>query len=187
MEPDRLEAIRLAEALIDRGLSWLRENFPGIPFMVERDVVWTLQQHLNRIIREDRVPFRVFNDYPMFPGPRRSQCTDLAILDSSSTVLVALEFKYEPSHERPDVLKSKLPVVFWGDDGVAKDVKRIQDYVAAGKAALAISVFIDEGGYFAWREPHPGSQWLDWGGGVRVLYARAAKSSGALHGDQPTS
>ena len=42
------------------------------------------------------------------------------------------------------MLRSKFPVVFWGDEGVGKDVKRIHEYVEKGKAQLAIAIFIDE-------------------------------------------
>jgi hypothetical protein len=45
---------------------------------------------------------------------------------------------------------------------VGKDIKRIQDHVAMGKAKVAYAVFIDESGYFNSRPPHPGSQWIYW-------------------------
>src|SRR6266700_1948153 len=74
--------------------------------------------------KEQGLPFRVFHDYPILPGKRRSLCVDLAILNTDSLVEVAVEFKYEPSHNRSDIWPTKLKpsVVFWGDDGVGKDV-----------------------------------------------------------------
>jgi hypothetical protein len=47
-------------------------------------------------------------------------------------VFVAAEFKYEPSHRRAEFLAlptDKFPVVFWGNEGVAKDITRIREYV----------------------------------------------------------
>jgi hypothetical protein len=81
-------------------------------------------------------------------------------------VLVAAEFKYEPSHVRPEfhAQPGKLPVVFWGAEGVAKDVARIRQFVEAGTARSAFAMFTDEGRHFRFRAraPHPGSTWLDW-------------------------
>lgn len=112
--------------------------------------------------REHRLPDHCRT---LLPGPRRARSADLVIRDEGSKeVLVAAEFKYEPSHRRAEILAQpgKLPVVFWGSDGVAKDVARIQEFVQAGAACQAFAVFIDEGSYFRHRPAHPGSAWLDW-------------------------
>lgn len=79
-------------------------------------------------------------------------------------MLVAAEFKYEPSHHRAEILAQpgKLPVVTWGADGVAKDLARIREFVAAGATRMAVAVFIYEGRHFRHRTAHPGSAWLDW-------------------------
>ena len=105
----------------------------------------------------------MFNDYPLLPGPRRARSADLVILDATRVVLVAAEFKYEPSHHRAEfaALPGKLPVVFWGTDGVAKDVIRIQEFVETGVAHAAFAIFIDEGRRFRHRPPHPGTAWHD--------------------------
>lgn len=166
-----------ATELFESALKWLRDNYAGLQLFLERDVVWTVQTRVIEQIRELGLPYKVFNDYPMLPGKRRSLSTDLAILGLDDCVEVAAEFKYEPSHGRSDILASKFPVVFWGKDGVAKDLKRIQEYVAQGKAKVAYSVFIDEGGYFRGRQPHPGSEWVDWGNGVWILYAQTQATS----------
>lgn len=163
--------------LVDSSLEWLRQNYRRFPFVVERDIEWTLQQHMNSEIKSNNLPYAMFSNYPMLPGKRRSRCADLVILDSEGSVAVALEFKYEPSHKRPDLLRSKFPVVFWGKDGVGKDLNRIHEYVENGKAKIALSIFIDEDGSFAHREPRPGSRWIDWGDGVRVLYARVDRQT----------
>jgi hypothetical protein len=63
------------------------------------------------------------------------------------------------SHEINKLIPS---VVFWGSDGVAKDVERIQEFVSKEKARVAYAVFIDEDGYFSHRSPHLGSKWIHW-------------------------
>lgn len=116
------------------------------------------------MINYRRLPYGVFNDYPMIPGTRRSLSTDLIIRSPSGTVLVAAEFKYEPSHSRLEfkALPGKLPVVFWGPEGVAKDITRIAQFVDQGVAESAFSLFVDEGKHFRHLPPHPGSAWYDW-------------------------
>ena len=77
-----------------------------------------------------------------------------------------------------DIWPSKLnpSVVFWtGDGSVAKDVERTREYVEQGKANAAYSVFIDEGGAFSHRNPHPGSEWRDWGQGRWVLWSQTSQ------------
>lgn len=157
-----------ATELFERAIGWLQENYANFQFFVERDIVWTIQTYLIRQIKEQDLPYKVFNDFPILPGNRRSLSADLAILASNKNDLVevAVEFKYEPSHERSDVdiwhTKLTPSVVFWGSDGVAKDVERVQEFVAKGKARVAFAVFIDEDGYFSHRPPHLGSKWIHW-------------------------
>lgn len=161
-----------ASELFESAIAWLRENYACFRFFVERDIVWTVQTRIIGLIEEQDLPYRIFNEHPILSGKRRRLC-DLAILNHTESVEVAVEFKYEPSHKRSDIRPTKFPVVFWGDDGVGEDVRRIQDFVAKKKARVAYSVFVDEGGYFRHRVPHPGSKWIDWGTGVSVLWARA--------------
>ena len=120
--------------------------------------------HLRQMVADRGLSWAVFNDYPMLPGSRRSLSADLVIRGTDSEVLVAAEFKYEPSHDRVEfrALPGKLPVVFWGIEGAAKDVVRIREFVEAGKAQTAYAVFIDEGRYFRNRPAHLGTQWRDW-------------------------
>jgi hypothetical protein len=72
--------------------------------------------------------------------------------------------EYEPSHHRPEfrALPRKLPVVFWGIEGVAKDVARIREFVEGGRAGMAFAVFVDEGRYFRHRPARPDAEWRDW-------------------------
>ena len=130
-------------------------------------------------IQRTGLPYRVFNDHTLSKGTR----ADLAILDAGS-IAVAAEFKYEPSHARStgqggDIWYTKLfpSVVFWtGEGSVAKDVQRVRLYVEEGKANAAYSVFIDEGGAFSHRDPHPGSEWRDWGASRWVLWSQVGQS-----------
>jgi len=61
-----------------------------------------------------------------------------------------------------EYVPDKFPVVFWDTEGVGKDVRRANDFVASGNARTAYAVFVDEGGAFRHRDAHPGSIWIDW-------------------------
>lgn len=163
-----------ADEIFNDGLKWLRNSYTYYQFFVERDVVWTLQMRLKKLITDGSLPYTIFNDYGILPGNRRSLSTDLAILYPPDRVLVAAEFKYEPSHERKDIRKEKFPIVLWGAEGVAKDVGRVRQYVDSGKALIAYSVFIDEGGYFhrLHHQPHANCKWLQWDNGVWLHWCR---------------
>ena len=155
--------------LFENALAWLRDNYGRFRFFTERDIVWTVQNHIIELIGEQNLPYRVFHNFPVsLPGKRQSLCTDLAILNQDDSVEVAIEFKYEPSHLRKDIWPTKFPVVFWDKEGVGKDIERINEFVdkfvAKDKvgARTAYLIFIDEGGYFKRRNPHPGSKWEEW-------------------------
>lgn len=161
-----------AAELFENAISWLRENYRDCKFFAERDIVWTVQTHIIKLIEQQELAYRMFHNFPILPG----KTADLGILRQDNHIEVAAEFKYEPSHSRKssDILPTKLPVVFW-DDGVGKDMERIREFVSKGRADVAYLVFIDEGGYFRWREPFSGSEWIDWQNGVSVLWARLEK------------
>jgi hypothetical protein len=92
----------------------------------ERDLVWILQLRLLQLIAEEEEDtIAVYNDYPMIGRTR----ADLALVDTDGQVLVAAEFKYEPSHRRTDIPRTKLPVVFWDEQEVGKDVERAREFV----------------------------------------------------------
>ena len=164
-----LDANRLFRDIMNSFLQSYSDN----TFYVKRDLVWTVQTMLIHKIRNKGLDFQVFNDFGILPGNRRKLSTDIAILDKSGKVEVAIEFTYEPDHKRIDIPKNKFPVVFWGKEGVAKDIDRIQRFVNEAGALHAYAIFIDEGGHFRKREPHPGSLWLDWGDDTSVLWTEA--------------
>ena len=148
-----------AAEVFESAIDWLRENYTRFHFFLERDIVWTIHLALLRRIDEQSLPFRISYNYPLAPG----FLADLVIFDEDDAVEIAAEFKYEPSHSRVDIPRAKLPAVFWAGPGsVGKDVERVLQAIADGKTRVAYSVFIDEGGYCRYRDPHPGSVWLDW-------------------------
>jgi hypothetical protein len=145
----------------DRALGWLRDTYPTHGFGVERDVVWTLAKRLVADIRDQGLTLKVWTDYPVERGPRRAWSADIAVVgtDAVRPRLVA-EFKFEPSHRRPDVQPQKLPVIGWGD--VTKDAVRVERWVREGFALFGIAVLLDEGGFFARRPALPGGSWHHW-------------------------
>ena len=158
-----------AEKLFTQVLDWFQLNYGNYDFFVERDVVWTFQQRLTEMVCENNLPFEVYNDFPMIKAERRSFCTDLAVLNRRNEVELAVELKYEPDHRRGfgvmrDIWPTKLSpsVVFWGEEGVEKDVERARQYVSQRIAKSAISLFIDEGGLFRHRQPPQNTKWTDW-------------------------
>lgn len=162
-----------AADFFEQTLEWLRQNYSAYRFFVERDVVWTVQTIVAQQISEGHLPFKVFNDHPVLPGNRRHISADLALLDAQAGAIdLVAEFKYEPSHQRTDILKQKLPVVLWRE-GVMEDIARIRQFAQQGGARVAYAVFIDEGGYYRNRTPPPGSEWREWGDGSWVLYSQA--------------
>jgi hypothetical protein len=167
-----------AYMLFEETLEWLLGCYSSFHFYAERDVVWTVQTHIGKLIRESKLTYKVFNDYPMLPGNRRHWSADLAILNDVDVVEVAIEFKYEPSHKRggADILKEKLPVVDWKE--VGNDIERIHKYIDRGWARKAFSVFIDEGGFFCYRPAHPRSEWVAWKNDVDVWLSRAFAGHG---------
>lgn len=151
-----------AATVFEDALAWLRDHYASKRFYVERDIVWTVQTHLAFRIAEQQLPYRVFSEYPMLPGLRRSICTDLVLLNSENVVEVAGEFKFEPSHKRGgiDIWPGKFDATSW--PALTLDLQKIRQYVDQGKAGTAYSILIDEGGYFRHRPAQPGSVWIDW-------------------------
>jgi len=99
-----------AGLIFEDALEWLRSDYDT--YWCERDVVFTLQRHLFEVVPSG---WQVFNDYPMIPGSRRALSADLVLRDPSGSVQLAAEFKYEPSAERADIQRHKLPVIGFAD------------------------------------------------------------------------
>lgn len=161
-EAGQVAGLPSAEKVFKDALDWLAATYPKHGFSVERDLVWTLQRRLLRMIRKDGILWRVFNDYPMLSGPHRALSADLVIVDEAKGVLLAAEFKFEPNHERHDISEGKFPVCVWKD--IEKDCLRVNEFVAQGKAHIAYAILIDEGGYFRGRTPSLAQTWSRWRG-----------------------
>lgn len=168
-----------AAQLFEDAIGLLCETYDDRPYFVERDIVYTVQLLLWKLVRERGLDWSVFNDFPMLPGRRRSLSADLAVRSGAGHVLLAAEFKYEPAHHRLDLLSHKFPVIGWGDP--LKDISRIREFVTAGKTPIAYAVLVDEGRFYRNRDAHPGSKWIDWdartpdGHSVSILWARWPK------------
>jgi hypothetical protein len=176
--------VSIASTLIEEAVDWLREHYGEFDFWVERDLAWTVQTQLRRMVDERELPYLVLNDYPMLAGSRRALTADLVIRDRRTGTMVAVEFRYEPAQWRTEfmAMPGKLPVVVWGAEGVAKDVGRIRKFVEEGVASVGYALFVDEGRRFRHRQAHPGTRWVDWdapesgGVGPSVLWSRWPES-----------
>ena len=157
-----------ANSIAQQAIDWLREAYDQYVFYVRRDVAWTLQMHLAKLVRQAAVDLRVFNDYPVLQSKPRPYYADLVLVESDGSIDVALEVSYEPAHGRPDIPESRFPMVFWGED-VIQDMQRAQEYVRRRAARASWSLFIDEGGHFRERVIPPGGEWQDWDQGRWAL------------------
>jgi hypothetical protein len=161
-------AVDVAMGLTADSLAELRAAYPRKPFFVERDVVWTVQTWMLGAVAGRQLDLTVRTEHAMERKPNRARSADLALLTSDGAVAVAVEFKFEPAHRRADVVKSKLPVVVWGD--VVKDSERVQRWTSEGRCSAGLAILVDEGGYFRHRPVPPGAVWHDWSEiGVAVL------------------
>jgi hypothetical protein len=151
------------------SLQWLAKNYDKFTFFCERDIVWTIQTNLIEQVAKQRLPLKVYNDFPIIPGKRRSLTADIVITNADQFPELAIEFKYEPSHKRKDILKQKLPVVVWAKGGVEDDIVKVQRYLKEQRCSYATTIFIDEGSYYKKRKLHQGCEWANWSNGVSVL------------------
>ncbi|MYD65405.1 MAG: hypothetical protein F4X26_05415 [Chloroflexi bacterium] len=159
-----------ATELFEDAIEWLREHYGEFRFFAERDLVWTIQCRLLEQIEDNNLPLGVFNDHGI--GRKRA---DLVVMDGDS-VAIAVEFKYEPSHERDDrqggdIRHTKFPAVVWAE--VCADIDRVHEYVEQHQVRAGYSIFVDEGGAFSRRPAPVRSQWIDWGGRRSVLWSRS--------------
>lgn len=170
--------MNLANELFLESLNWLRASYERFTFYVERDVVWTIQQDLITRIRVRDLPLSVFNDYPICKVNRHSIRADLVILSrETQQVEVAVEFKYEPSHKRTDIPKSKFPVVDWKNEVIGKDTTRIRKFVEDGLTPMAYALLIDEGNTFSHYDLPIGSKWQEWNENGALLMSRVASDT----------
>lgn len=154
-------------------LEEIRDHYPTYRFIVERDLVWTIQKKLQEKISTAGLDYIVFSDYPIKKGSKRSLAIDIAIvrkdvsiidvLEGITPIELGVEFKFEPSKKREEILSHKGDVVDWNK--VLKDINRIEEFISENKAKACISIFIDEyGRYFKEHYSYPSvATWIDWG------------------------
>jgi hypothetical protein len=163
--------------LFDDALAWLRSNLTVLAPHNERDVVCSLQRHIARRIANERLPYQVFNDYPILSrkGQRRHLSADLAIRRAGQSsrwpVELAVEVKYEPDHKRKeiDIPWEKLPVTEWRS--ILKDGDRIAEMVTAGNTSTGLTVLIDAGDHYHRRnlDVPDGWRWEAWANNAWML------------------
>ena len=163
--------------LFDDALAWLRANLTVLAPYNERDVVCSLQRHIARRIANERLPYQVFNDYPILSreGQRRHLSADLAIRRAGQInkwpVELAVEVKYEPDHQRSgiDIPREKFDVTDW--QSILKDGEWIDEMVATGNTSTALAVLIDAGDYHHRRHPEApdGWRWEAWANNAWML------------------
>jgi hypothetical protein len=70
--------VAAAEDLFRDAFAWLGADYGRRVFYVERDLVYTLQSHLVQRVESEHLPYRIYNDYPMIAGLRRSLSAELS-------------------------------------------------------------------------------------------------------------
>lgn len=179
-----MKSVSESESLVYESINWLRENYSNFTFFTERDLVWTIQSQMNKIINDNKLQLIVLNDYGMIKGKNRSISADLVILPKQDPrnieryqkAEIVIEFKYEPSHDRVEypIPKVKLPVVAWKSKtaSVCHDIDRIRDFVMTN-AKIGLAIFVDEGRRYRNKPEFKGSEWNDWENGVSLLITKA--------------
>lgn len=146
------KSYKIFEGVFNEFKEKYQKNF----FYTERDIVWTIQKRLKeRIVKLGLENiYTVFNEYPLLKGKKRANSTDL-VIKNRGVVEIALEFKYEPNHNREgiDIPKEKFPVTSL--NLIKKDEEKIKLLIKGGelkrgemRPGRAIAIVIDEGGYF---------------------------------------
>ena len=154
--------------LFDDALKWLANRYNEYKFFTERDIAWTLQNHLADEIAGKNLPYKVYNDWPILPGPKRSYCADL-VIKTNAHIELAVELKYEPDHKRQEFSKGKLNPsrVCWGlksgTTSVEADMGKANKYVSEHVAKTAYAIFIDEGRWFQKKKRYAERPWIHWG------------------------
>lgn len=172
--------------LFNECLDVIRHSYCENNFYCERDFVWTVQKLLKNHIDENKLPYKILNDFPIEIGERRSRSVDIAIIKigiddrdvlfRKSKAELAIEFKFEPSKMRKDeICVHKLPVVEWRE--VLVDIERVHRFVENKATKCSIAILVDEFGRH--KTSHPiveDSIWIDWGNcnsknlNVSILY-----------------
>ena len=134
-------------------------EYPTHKFILERDLVWTVYKQLIADLNAVSDEYTAFCNFPVARSVKgRSLSADLVILkkgierknvlDEGLQVELAAEFKFEPSKERRDICRFKLPVFSWSN--ILGDIERVEQYVCTNKTAkIGVALFVDEYGRYS--------------------------------------
>lgn len=172
-----------ATELFKSALHYLEKNYFKYTFFTERDLVWTIQNHINKLISEKELPLVVVSEYVLTKGQR----VDLVIMNKTSERLyrwepveLAIELKYEPDKERRgiDIPKGKFPVTEWV--AIEKDFKKMSGFCSENMAKCGYTLLIDEGGrYYEKRDKYdlpPFNEWREIDNNYYFLISRFPSS-----------
>jgi len=139
------------EKVINEAESRTINKYQSSIFYTERDIVWTYQTILSELVSESMSNCKVYNDYGLLTGKKRSRSTDIVIIAEASKAkaIVAIEFKYEPDGKRTDIPKEKFPVISWSS--YLKDIEKVKECVNKNKAETGIAYLLDEGNRYSKR------------------------------------
>ncbi len=155
----------IATELYEESIDWLSKHYSSFRFFKERDIAWTVQNHIFNVIQDRGLPLAVYDNHKI----TGKELTDLVIVEEKTgIILVAAEFKYEPDHKRKDITQGKLnpKVVPWGDKekySVIQDIYRIKKLVDQDYVITDYVIFIDEGGHHTSHEEPEDCIWVKWG------------------------
>jgi hypothetical protein len=151
-----------ALAVAEQALAWLGTHYRAQRLFAERDVEAAIQRRLGELVRERRLPLRVFHSFPVEQGARRALCADLALLGPTDDVELIMEIKYVPARERhgKDIWPGKFPAADW--PAIVKDIERLRRWVANGRAKAGLGILVDEGGFYTGRAVPTGTVRKAW-------------------------
>ena len=127
------DAMRAIE-FFDRALKGFRYSYPSARFINERDVVSDIQARLQDIVSVQEPQWRVFHNERAIDKNNSKILVDLAVMREGPTaeddsIMLAIEFKFEPDHERNDIRKRKLPLSTY--PAIGADVSIVSEIVSA--------------------------------------------------------
>lgn len=70
-----------ASIIFEKTIDWVKENYEKFHFHKERDIVWTIQKKITETILESNLPYKMYDEYPIMPGNRRSITVDKLSLE----------------------------------------------------------------------------------------------------------
>ncbi len=142
----------LGKEILELSLHELKENYPSYEFMVHRDVAWSLQKILNRLIEKNGYPLEVYQDYPLEKGCKEYKENELVFVlpgtnyremfKSTSQVELVVRILFEPSRHRRDICEYHLPRILV--PRLMQEMTQLKAIVESNKAKEGILILVDE-------------------------------------------